>query len=236
MMHPGIIGLFINPFFFARKGLSEGIKSMGNYITGKTLDIGCGNKPYELFFSSEVYTGLELDTPENRNNKNADYFYDGYTMPFNSNSFDSIVCNQVLEHVFEPGQFISEIKRVLKNKGIILVSVPFLWDEHEQPYDYARYSSFGLKYLLEKESFEIISEKKTNADIRAIFQIGNAYLYKVLNTRSKFINILTCVIFIFPLNLIGLLLYRFFPKNSDLYLDNIILAKKSESFIDLERK
>lgn len=228
MMHPGIIGLFINPFFFARRGLSEGIKSLGMNIVGKTLDIGCGNKPYKSFFKSDEYIGLEIDTPENRKRKSADYFYDGNVFPFEDGTFDSIVCNQVLEHVFEPNKFLSEVARVLKKDGRVLLTVPFVWDEHEQPNDYARYSSFGLKYLIEKNHFDVVCERKINADLRVLFQLANAYIYKVLFTKSRFINVFFTFLFIFPSNLIGTLLYAIFPKNGDLYLDNIILAKKNE--------
>ena len=58
------------------------------------------------------------------------------------------MCNQVLEHVFNPDDFVREIARVLKPGGALLLTVPFVWNEHEQPYDYARYSSFGLRAFL----------------------------------------------------------------------------------------
>ena len=132
---PGVIGLFINPFYFARKGLALHIKELGGQINGRTLDVGCGTKPYESLFNADEYLGLEYDTPANRESKNADYFYDGKLFPFDSQNFDSIVANEVFEHVFNPDEFLGEISRVLKNDGIMLMTVPFLCDEHEQPYD-----------------------------------------------------------------------------------------------------
>ena len=99
--------------------------------------------------------------------------------PFESEQFDSVLCNQVLEHVFNPDFFISEISRVLKPSGKLLLFVPFVWDEHEQPNDYARYSSFALKFMLEKHGFRLISQIKTCADATIIFQLINAYLYKI---------------------------------------------------------
>jgi len=38
------------------------------------------------------------------------------------------------------------------------MTAPFVWDEHSQPYNYARYSSFGLKFILEKHGFEILEQ------------------------------------------------------------------------------
>ena len=108
------------------------------------IDIGCGNKPYKnLFKHCKSYIGLEIES-ENKNS--ADFTYDGKNFPFEDETFDSAVCSEVLEHVFEPNQFLKEVNRVLKKNGLIILTLPFFWDEHEQPYDYARYTSFGLIY------------------------------------------------------------------------------------------
>lgn len=114
---PGFFTLFLNPFYFARKGLLKSISKISYNIQGKTLDIGCGQKPYLSLFPSSEYLGLEIDTPENRLKKQADFFYDGHCMPFENSSFDSIVCNEVLEHVFNPDDFLQECHRVLRGGG-----------------------------------------------------------------------------------------------------------------------
>ena len=72
MFQPGILGLFINPYYFARKGLATHIRDLASHMTGKTLDIGCGTKPYEKLCPSSQYIGLELDSEENRATKPAD--------------------------------------------------------------------------------------------------------------------------------------------------------------------
>ncbi|HLY96658.1 MAG TPA: class I SAM-dependent methyltransferase, partial [Sideroxyarcus sp.] len=149
--------------------------------------------------------------------------------PFQSREFDGIICNQVLEHVFEPDRFLQEMHRVLKPGGQLLLTVPFVWDEHEQPWDYARYSSFGLRSLLERNGFEVVVQEKTNADVRALFQLVNAYLYKVLWTRWSTLNLLICAIVMAPFNILGALLHRLLPPNNDLYLDQVVLARKAEN-------
>lgn len=223
---PSLIGLFINPFFIARKGLLESIKHFGEEITGKTLDVGCGTKPYENFFSCSKYIGLEIETTINRENKNVDVFYDGGKFPFEDKEFDSIVTNQVLEHVFSPNEFLSEINRVVKKDGKLLLTVPFVWDEHEQPYDYARYSSFGVAHLLNQHGFEIIESKKSINDFRIFAQLLNAYIYKTTQ-KNKIIRQLFTFFVMSTITIIGILLSKILPKNNDLYLDNIILAKKN---------
>ena len=75
-----------------------------------------------------------------------------------------MLCNQVLEHVFNPQEFLGELGRVLARGGRLLLTVPFVWDEHEQPFDYARYSSFGLKALLEQHGFRVLQHRKLLAE------------------------------------------------------------------------
>jgi len=179
-----------------------------------------------FFLSATSYIGLELDTIANRKNKKADYFYDGTTFPFQDNEFDSVITNEVFEHVFNPDNFLREIYRVLKPGGILLITVPFVWDEHEQPFDYARYSSFGLKHLLEKSGFEIIEHRKSVCDIRVIFQLLNGYIYKKTITKNMYANMVSAIFLMSPFNILGELLSKVLPKNEDLYLDNVILLKK----------
>jgi hypothetical protein len=68
---PAFLGLWINPFYFSRKGLYRHIRSLASHIHGRTLDVGCGQKPYEKLFQCTEYVGLELDSPANRKNKKA---------------------------------------------------------------------------------------------------------------------------------------------------------------------
>ena len=224
--NPKILGIFINPFYFARKGLHQNVSKLITNLNGKLLDVGCGTKPYENICNVDEYIGLEIDDEGNRQHNYADVFYDGKTIPFEDKSFDSILSNQVFEHVFNPNQFLKEINRVTKVGGRFLITVPFVWDEHEQPYDYARYSSFGLKHILAENGFEIIEHRKSNNGIEVIFQLINDYLYKVIMTENVYFNLLIIILLMAPINMTGLILSKLLPRNNDLYLDNIVLAKK----------
>ena len=226
MFFPGWLGVMVNPFYFARKGLAKHISELAGHITGKTLDVGCGSKPYAHLYHSGEYIGLEIDSPRSRTSKNAEYFYDGNRFPFSDGEFDSLVANEVFEHVFNPDQFLNEVIRVLVPGGMVLLTMPFVWDEHEQPYDFARYSSFGIRALLERHGFEIVEQRKSTDDIRVIFQLLIIYIYKKTVTRRAWINLLITLLLIAPFNLLGELLFFITPRNPDLYLDNIVLAKK----------
>jgi SAM-dependent methyltransferase len=223
---PNWISIFINPYLFARWGLYKNIKKLSSTLSGELVDIGCGQKPYQSLFTVTNYVGIEIDSFTTRRMNLADMFYDGKTFPIKNNSVDSVLSNQVLEHVFEPSHFIKEINRILKIKGKLLLTVPFIWDEHEQPYDYARYTSFGLKYLLEQNGFKILHQEKSISDLRMFIQLIIGWIHKIIVTRYTLINYLTTIILIAPFNILGILLTPLFPNNKDFYLDNVILAEK----------
>ncbi len=225
--NPGFAGLFINPFYFARKGLYNNVKDLSVHLSGEVVDVGCGRKPYRSLFKVGKYIGVDIENPgHDHSQEDIDVFYDGKSLPFENASFDHALCNQVLEHVFHPDEFLKEIHRVLRPEGRLLLTVPFAWDEHEQPYDYARYSSFGLKDLLQRNGFEILEHRKSVNDARAIFQLWNTYLYKQLLTRSGLVNLIIQLVFIAPFTLIGSIIWPVFGKSSDFFLDNVILAQK----------
>jgi len=224
--NPKIIGLFTNPFYIARKGLYKNIFRLSRDLNGNILDIGCGSKPYQKLFHNTNYFSLELDSNYTRKHKSADYYYDGVKMPFENSYFDNLITNQVFEHVFNPDEFLCEVNRILKLGGFFIISVPFVWDEHEQPFDYARYSSFGIEHILRKYGFEIIQHEKSNNGIEAISQLLICYFHKVTLTKYAYLNLLIVILLISPINLITLLFSKVMPKNNDLYLDNILLAKK----------
>ncbi len=226
LFEPGPLGWVVNPFFFARRGLLAGLKEYFPYLAGAVLDVGCGRKPYRRFVTAQSYVGVDVDTPVTRSLGTVDVFYDGRSLPFPENSFDSVLCSQVFEHVFTPAQFLAEIHRVLRPGGGLLITVPFVWDEHEQPHDYARYSSFGLKAALEQAGFEVVAQHKTCPDFRAIVQLTSGSVYKATRTRHRALNFAVQLVLIAPVNALGGLLAAVLPRNPDLYLDNIVFARK----------
>lgn len=224
--YPGWTGIFVNPFYIARAGLCAAMTELAPNLSGRLLDVGCGTKPYQALFQVEGYVGLDIDSETTRKRGIADKLYDGGKFPFSDAEFDALLCNQVLEHVFNPDEFIDEINRVLKPGGKLLLTVPFVWDEHEQPYDYARYSSFGLRALLEKHGFKILQHRKLAADASIIFQLINAYLFKISQGWPRGIKLLFTATVMAFFNLIGILLGKLLPDNPDLYLDQVVLAEK----------
>lgn len=81
-------------------------------------------------------------------------------MSFKNRCFDTVLAIQLLEHLPEPREFFSEIHRILKSGGILILTVPLVNPVHEVPYDFLRYTSFGLVYWTQKMGFKIIKVKE----------------------------------------------------------------------------
>lgn len=81
-------------------------------------------------------------------------------LPFRGGSFDAVLCTQVLEHVPDPSVAIAEASRVLSPDGRLILTIPFVAAEHEEPHDYFRFTQFGIRTLLEAHGFECEFVKK----------------------------------------------------------------------------
>lgn len=224
---PGFLSIFLNPFFFIRRGLYKCIKDDAKDLDGLLLDFGCGRKPYKNLFTVKKYIGLDMkQTGHSHELSEVDVYYDGKTIPFNDEYFDSIFCSEVIEHVFEVDSVFNEINRVLKKGGKMLLTVPFVWNEHEVPYDYGRYSTYGITYLLEKHGFEVIKISKSTNFVETICQLWVLYLHHVLKTKYRLLNTIFNVFFISPFTILGLIVSSVLPRRFDLYHNCIIVAIK----------
>lgn len=131
-------------------------------LAGTVLDLGCGTRPFEhdiLQFADE-YVGV--DWGNTLHGLQADIAADlNGPLPVASASVDHVVCFEVMEHLREPQVMLEEAYRVLRGGGGMTVSVPFQWWIHEAPWDYYRYTCFGLQYLFEKAGFVDIDIQPT---------------------------------------------------------------------------
>ena len=226
--HPSIASIFIHPFYFIRRDLYKSIKQFAPMLKGKLLDFGCGRKPYEGLFRVDEYIGIDIEkSGHDHIRSKVDVFYDGKHIPFPDGSFDSLFCSEVIEHIFEPDEILQEISRVLKIGAKALITVPFCWNEHEIPYDYARYSSFGITHLLEKNGFRIIHLNKSGNFARVNFHLWALYFFELFS-RFKKVGYMLSLLFIAPINILGSILLLLFPRNQSLYFNNIIIAEKIE--------
>lgn len=219
--------LTLNAAFLPRRALWRAMERSAEMAHGRLLDVGCGTKPYRLLFTQvHEYIGLELGTPENRETKQAELYYDGNTFPIADASVDTVLCNQVLEHVFNPEAFLAEIFRVLRPNGVLILTVPFLWPEHEQPYDCLRYTSFGLKNRLERAGFNLEHQGKLTRGGAALCALAADKINTALRWMPLPGRLLGRLLLIAPFSLVGWMLDLLTSTTTELYLDNFVICRK----------
>lgn len=131
-----------------------------SYFTGRLLDVGCGTKPYESMLSPYVSAHVGLDRPQPFSPMaKIDLFGTACSLPVKDTSFESVLSTASLEHLAEPETALLECHRILKYGGIAIFSVPFIWHLHGEPWDYYRFSKYGLQHIFEKTGFDVIEIK-----------------------------------------------------------------------------
>lgn len=223
-------GLKVAPYL-VRNRLLDGISRHAGKLQGVMLDFGCGSKPYRKLFEVDEYIGLDFEGEgHDHRNEQIDVFYDGKSIPFPDNHFDSVFSSEVFEHVFNLEEMIPEIKRVMKPGALILVTCPFAIGEHEQPNDYARYTSFALKHLMQKNGLEVVHFEKLGGSIDVIVQLRLTYFHYHIMPFFTRIPVLRNIIRVTTntlMNAYANLHRRIFPIGNELYLNNLIICKKT---------
>ena len=119
------------------------------------LDAGSGRAPYRDLFAHARYETADFLAVKGKTYTEQDYVCDLAEIPVEDARFDHVLLTQVLEHLPEPAKVLAELQRVLKPGGTLWLTAPLFYAEHERPYDFFRYTQFGLRHVLEGAGFRI---------------------------------------------------------------------------------
>jgi len=143
--------------YLARVAILQAIRSSSSHLRGRCLDVGCGDQPYRSLLLQppfQVYELLGLDRAGVRcQHTPPDLVWVDGRIPLRDASIDSALCTEVLEHCPDPAALLREVLRVLRPGGSLVLTTPFLWPLHEVPHDWARYTPYALRQLLEDAGF-----------------------------------------------------------------------------------
>ena len=153
---------------------------------GRLLDVGAGETPWrDLLPAGVEYVGVDADLSgefgmRHRSNITS---YDGKTLPYGNGSFDHVLCTEVLEHVSDPLAFLADIQRVLRSGGSLILTVPWSARLHHLPYDYSRFTRFGLIKLLDAAGFSSVIIEERGNDISVIANKLLVLLIRLIRPR-----------------------------------------------------
>jgi SAM-dependent methyltransferase len=143
------------------QSLAAAMERAAPYARGRLLDVGCGEKPWQALLAPRVSEHLGVEYADtlhgslNARDARADVVYAGDRMPFEDASFDTVLSNQVLEHVPDPRALWADMVRVLRPGGNLIVTVPFSFRIHAAPHDYWRFTSYALRELCREHALEV---------------------------------------------------------------------------------
>jgi SAM-dependent methyltransferase len=147
----------------SRKITRERLESfLKSHATEKyTLDLGSSWSPYAAHFPNRVSCDIEA-------RKEVDVVADAHNLPFKDSEFEVILCSEVLEHLHTPEKAASEIWRVLKPGGELILTTRFMFPMHDVPHDYFRFTESGMKYLFREWTVEELIPETINFETMAV--------------------------------------------------------------------
>ena len=120
------------------------------------LDAGAGEARHRVHFNRGLYVALDAGYGDQTwDYSTLDICGDLEKIPLRDASVDCILCMVVLEHTRDPRKVLLEFARVLKSGGKLVMVVPFLWEEHQAPHDYFRFTRYGVQHLFEASQFNL---------------------------------------------------------------------------------
>lgn len=172
--------LWLQPLSLIKRKMRKEIAGLATHLKGRVLDLGCGHKPYQPFIHGDGYYGLDLNA-----SVRPDVVGTVVSLPLRDGSLDSVLCSEVLEHVNDPDICLREIARIVKPGGKLLLTTPMMWYLHREPYDFYRFTKYGLTHLLAKHGFDILIIRKTGG---LVLFISTRILEETHNLLAKGLN------------------------------------------------
>lgn len=129
---------------------------------GFVLDAGAGESRHRSLFTRQRYVGVDLAVGDTAwDYGRLDVLANLEQTPFADETFGAAISIVTLEHLPEPLQVLREVRRLLQPGRPLLLVAPQLWEVHQAPHDYYRYTRHGLEYLLRQAGFAEFSIEPT---------------------------------------------------------------------------
>lgn len=165
------------------------------------MDIGCSDRRLRQFLRSpDNYTGLDYyGTATEWYNSKPDVYGDAQALPICRQCIDTAVLLDVLEHLPYPEKCLSEIQRVLKPAGKLIMQVPFIYPLHDSPLDFHRWTIHGLCQLANDSGFEIKEKILFGRPLETAAMLSNIALCRVLSESIRQRSIFSIFMIFLPI-------------------------------------
>lgn len=211
--------------FYPLTLLREAIKSIAEeHLSQKNrlvlVDLGCGTMPYRPIFEQYVAQYIGVDLPGNHM---ADFYADAEGRTHLPNSFADVALSiQVLEHVTQPMEYLRECYRLLKPSGLLILSTHGYWMYHPTPQDLWRWTSEGLKRIIQETGFKIV-------DFRGLMGLASTAVQLFQDALAPKIPRQVRLLFAFAMQRLSMVVDKMIPslKNRDACIF-VVVGRKEE--------
>lgn len=203
-----------DPYGFYSLEIVETIKKYRDINVMSVLDFGCGEQPFRRLFDTHSYRYMSYDIQQNRTSSVT--FLSTSEIP--ENYFDLVIVSDVLEHCQNLDDTIETIFKTLKVGGRVIFSMPFLYREHEVPYDYWRLTSYNQVQLFSKFG-KIVEFRKIGSPL----DVARIILNEGLSSKSFIARIMKYI----AIKLLSIMKQgNFYEFSKSTYFSSIIVVKK----------
>jgi len=152
---------------FVMESLAARPAATGNHYA---LDVGCGEQPFRQALEQAGYRYYAMDVQQN-SLSSVDILSpidSEISNPELAGKFQLILCTEVLEHVADWFAAFDNFKKLLRPGGCVVITSPFLWPLHEEPYDFWRATPHAIRYLPDRTGLDVVTAKKGGTPIQAL--------------------------------------------------------------------
>jgi SAM-dependent methyltransferase len=154
--------------------LERELAPVTHHLKGRVLNAGCGNRDISAYLAGAQAT--EVESCDIASAIPGAILCDLTDIPRPDGTYDSILCNAVLEHVPDPERVMSELHRLLVPGGHVVIAVPFLQPLHPTPSDFRRYTGEGIEQLAERTGFRVVELRPVHSFAQTLGWLFWAYL------------------------------------------------------------
>lgn len=209
--------------------LPRGIES----ARGIFVDIGAADRWVASRLPADTqYFALDYPaTSERFYGSKPDVFGDASNLPIADNCVDNIVCLQVVEHLRDPSGSLREMRRILKPGGHAWLSIPFVYPIHNEPYDFQRYTEYGLQREAAEAGFEWLGLERSHHALRAsafVLCLSIAGGVEPRRGMARLLLLPFALVAITVINVSAWLGATVWPDWDKMTLDNLLVLRKPD--------